>query len=188
MKINLKHVIAFFIVVAVLALPFLVEWGVKEPGRLKAENVAQEASNNPDISVSCTYFLKELTNTSNHGGFVYEATPNIINISFDNCNKLISVRGKTSNLSEQDWLIIHIIAHELEHTKGFFRESEAECYAIQNSRLVADAWGISQEESDQHIDYYYKNYYPRLPSSYRDARSCSDGGEYDLDPNSNIFP
>ena len=183
-----KKIIVTLVIIFVIFSPLIIEWAVKYPGISKAENVARAAAMNQQIEIDCPYFIEALSVTSSNGGYVYWDDMNTIHLSYSNCNSLIGLWNKDSGLSAEQWVVLHTLAHEIEHTNGVSNEASAECYAMQRVRDVAIQWGLPEDEIEAHVASYYVNYYPRLvDNSYRSSE-CVDGGSLDLNINPPAFP
>ncbi len=81
----------------------------------------------------------------------------------------------------------HTLAHESFHLRGFQSEAITECYALQNTALVAERLGVPAEQAQKLQTWVYLRGYPNEPDEYRTS-DCRDGGPLDLRPQSNEFP
>jgi hypothetical protein len=81
----------------------------------------------------------------------------------------------------------HTLAHESFHLRGFESEAITECYALQNTALVAERLGVPTGQAEQLQRWVYLRGYPNEPDEYRTSE-CRDGGPLDLRPQSPQFP
>lgn len=91
--------------------------------------------------------------------------------------------------SDIDKLVValHTIGHEAWHLRGVQDERLAECYALQTDDVVAVRLGASPAVARAMAVYYAHEKYPRLSSTYQ-SPACRDGGKYDLDRGSRVWP
>jgi hypothetical protein len=81
----------------------------------------------------------------------------------------------------------HTLAHEAFHLRGFQDEGITECYALQNSALVAERLGVPTQTAKDLQAWLYKRGYPNEPTEYQSPQ-CYDGGPLDLRPGTTEFP
>jgi hypothetical protein len=81
----------------------------------------------------------------------------------------------------------HTLAHESFHLRGFESEAVTECYALQNTALVAERLGVPAERAQKLQTWVYLRGYPNEPDEYRTS-DCRDGSPLDLKPGSQVFP
>ena len=78
------------------------------------------------------------------------------------------------------------LTHEPQHSKGIAVEAQAECYAIQLMRDTALKLGATPQYAAELQAAYWAHYPQELPA-YR-SPECRNGGTYDLNRTSNVFP
>jgi hypothetical protein len=81
----------------------------------------------------------------------------------------------------------HTLAHEAFHLRGFEVEGVAECYALQNTALVAERLGVPAAQAKKLQAWLYAKGYPNEPEEYKSSE-CYDGGPLDLRPQLAVFP
>lgn len=82
---------------------------------------------------------------------------------------------------------IHTLAHESFHLRGISQEAATECYAMQTTAVVAVRLGIPPSRAAQLQSWIFAKAYPNEPDEYRTSE-CHDGGPYDLNPDSPVWP
>ena len=82
---------------------------------------------------------------------------------------------------------LKVLAHESWHLRGVWSEAQAECYALQTTRLVAERFGASSEQAQMVALWNFKEAYPLMPARYR-SPECVDGGTLDLRPDDSVWP
>ena len=82
-------------------------------------------------------------------------------------------------------LALVTLAHEAEHVSGVTNEAETECYARQHVRTLALRLGVKRGQAA--ILGRYAGRRARMPAEYQ-SPECRDGGQYDLHPQSHVFP
>lgn len=89
---------------------------------------------------------------------------------------------------------VHVLTHESWHLRGIKDERVAGCYALQTEAAVATRLGASPGLARAVAVYYTNEKYTRLSSEYTRLSSacqtpaCRNGGKYDLNRGSNIWP
>lgn len=84
-------------------------------------------------------------------------------------------------------LAVHILTHEAWHLRGVKDERVAECYALQTDEIVASRLGASPSLARAMAVYYAKEMYPELSSTYQ-TPACRNGGRFDLNRGSRVWP
>jgi hypothetical protein len=83
---------------------------------------------------------------------------------------------------------VALLAHEIEHLSyPAASETETECRAVQDIRPLATGLGASPRYARRLANVYWTRVYPYQPSKYR-SRLCRNGGPFDLDPESDVWP
>jgi hypothetical protein len=78
------------------------------------------------------------------------------------------------------------LAHEAFHGGGVINEAAAECYGMQRLSKTALELGVPAGYADELARFAWETY-DLLPRAYR-SPECRNGGQLDLDPNSDIWP
>lgn len=82
---------------------------------------------------------------------------------------------------------LHTLGHEAWHLRGVQDERIAECYALQTDEVVAARLGASPAVARAMAVYYTNEKYTRLSSRYQ-TPACRNGGKYDLNRGSRVWP
>ena len=114
-----------------------------------------------------------------------ELPPNI-------CGELSSLENDPLPVWRSDsayWLAFSVgmLAHEGRHFSGAFDEWSTECYGMQSIPAVAAKLGRTPKEGRYLASLYWKQIYQRESLRYR-MPQCRNGGEYDLRPQSSVWP
>ena len=109
----------------------------------------------------------------------------------DICLALVQLRdGKLDPQTESASHAVVVLAHESWHLRGVASESLANCFAYQSGVGIAEKLGVSPSTAEAMMrEQLAENgaVYANDPA-YLIPSGCSDGGEYDLHPNSSRFP
>ena len=136
---------------------------------------------------------------SNVLGYVRNDESTVVNLAPDICARLdlLYYTGKRPMAPGQLRLIaqaIETLTHESIHVSGFRsttygREAEtyAECYGLQFMRYVAQSLGLLPAYAKQLQQASWRAYPGYAGTAYYSSE-CRDGGKYDLNPNSTVFP
>jgi hypothetical protein len=112
-------------------------------------------------------------------------------LTTDICMALVRLRdGKLDPQSESASHAVVVLAHESWHLHGVASESLANCFAYQSGVVVAEKLGVSPPTAEAMMrEQLAENgaVYADDPA-YLIPSGCSDGGKYDLHPNSSRFP
>ena len=84
-------------------------------------------------------------------------------------------------------LAVHTLTHEAWHLRGVKDERITECYAIQTDEIVAARLGASPSLARAIAHYYTTEKYTQLSSNYQ-TPACRNGGRYDLNRGSRVWP
>jgi hypothetical protein len=107
------------------------------------------------------------------------------------CLTLVQLRdGKLDPRSESASHAVVVLAHESWHLRGVASEGLANCFAYQSGVGVAEKLGVSPSTAEAMMrEQLAENgaVYADDPA-YLVPSGCSEGGEYDLHPNSSRFP
>lgn len=82
---------------------------------------------------------------------------------------------------------LNALAHESYHLAGVRNEAQTECYALQAIDFVARQLGATSDEARQLAAFAFEELPPRMPDEYSSPQ-CRNGGEYDLRPQSSVWP
>ena len=112
-------------------------------------------------------------------------------LTTDICLALVQLRdGKLDPHGESASHAVVVLAHESWHLRGVASESLANCFAYQSGVGVAEKLGVSPSTAEAMMrEQLAENgaVYADDPA-YLIPSGCSDGGKYDLHPNSSRFP
>jgi hypothetical protein len=161
--------------------------------------IASDLAGRP-VGVHCPGFLGTLVNVRTEGGRVQfdgSGRPaNHTDLSPETCRELRHLnrvdftcidRGDCGYSQFKAAWAAHTLAHESFHLRGFAEEAKAECYALQNTALVAERLGVPADQAQKLQTWVYLKGYPNEPDEYR-TEECRDGGQFDLRPHSIRFP
>jgi hypothetical protein len=79
------------------------------------------------------------------------------------------------------------LAHESYHLGGVRDEAAAECYGMQQIRAVTVGLGASRRYAERLTRIVWRERYPNEPPGYSSPQ-CHNGGNLDLNPDSQRFP
>lgn len=83
---------------------------------------------------------------------------------------------------------LRVLTHQAEHLRDpSASEAEVECRALQHVRPLAARAGWEEEVTTEVALQAWQIAYPRLPAPFR-SPECRDGGAFDRDPDSSIWP
>lgn len=177
-----SQIISWFLI-GVIALTSLFFEMRHQQIQNKATNIANSYLKNPEtpVQVKCQRLMSRFFDARlTLGGYVSYDKPNIINLQWDQCRSLGSyARSSKDQPTLQHIVAMHLLTHEIMHTQGVTSEGAAECYAMQESRNIFQAYGASQSVAEAMAMRYAQEAYPHMPKPYYDNR-CHKGGEYDL--------
>jgi hypothetical protein len=112
-------------------------------------------------------------------------------LTTDICLALVRLRdGKLDPQGETASHAVVVLAHESWHLRGVASESLANCFAYQSGVSVAEKLGVSSSTAEAMMrEQLAENgaVYADDPA-YLIPSGCSNGGNYDLHPNSSRFP
>jgi len=161
--------------------------------------IASELAGRP-VRVRCPSFLSSLVRVRTEGGYVKFGAdglpPDAADLSPETCRALRHLdrfdfscvaRGDCTFKQFKAAWAPHTLAHESFHLRGFASEAVTECYALQNTALVATRLGVAPATARQLQTWVYVEGYPNEPDEYR-ADECHDGGALDLRPQSHTWP
>jgi len=170
---------------------------IREQSRLAV--VASELAGR-QVSVHCPGFLAGLVDVRTEGGRVqFDGSGHPAghtDLSPETCKELRHLgrvdltcidRGDCAYAQFRAAWAVHTLAHESFHLRGFESEAITECYALQNTALVAERLGIPAARAQKLQTWVYLRGYPNEPEEYRSSE-CRDGGSLDLRPHSDRFP
>jgi hypothetical protein len=189
---------ALLIVGALAAVGF-----ARHENRIHEQNklavIASDLAGRP-VGVHCPGFLGALVNVRTEGGRVQfdgSGRPaNHTDLSPETCRELRHLnrvdftcidRGDCGYSQFKAAWAAHTLAHESFHLRGFAEEAKAECYALQNTALVAERLGVPADQAQKLQTWVYLRGYPNEPDEYR-TEECRDGGSLDLRPQSTTWP
>ena len=82
---------------------------------------------------------------------------------------------------------LNTLAHEGYHLAGVRNEAETECYALQAIDFTARRLGAAPQQARALADLALRQLPQRMPPAYT-APECHDGGDYDLRPDTAVWP
>lgn len=190
---------AFLLIVGALAAVGFA----RHEDRIRQQNqlavVASELAGR-QVGVHCPGFLAELVDVHGEAGRVqFDGTghpADSTDLSPSTCKALRHLdrvdftcidRGDCGFAEFKAAWAAHTLAHESFHLRGFQDEGITECYALQNTALVAERLGVAAEQAQKLQKWVYLKGYPNEPEDYRSS-DCQDGGRLDLRPGSHEFP
>ena len=83
---------------------------------------------------------------------------------------------------------VDTLAHESMHLAGVRNEAQTECYAMQWTAITAYKLGGTYSFGRALASLLWRTYPSREPPDYYDAIRCRNGGAWDLQPRSNVWP
>ena len=121
-----------------------------------------------------------------------------VNLAWDMCDGLATLAYTSERPSGTSELEIAFAVTTLMHEAGHLNESGdfygageneplAECWGMQHIRVGAVALGASKAYANELADRYWAEVYPTRPADYR-TKKCRNGGAYDLNKESAIWP
>lgn len=160
-------------------------------GQQKGSEVVAAISGNEDGYLECQRFAKTFLDArgSSRAGEVEWRRPDRAMIRYQECRDLI---GWVASPGDKEFnndvgFAIFVLTHEAVHVAGEQNESIAECTALQLAPEAMTMLGVSEEEAQEYLSYYYENIYPNQKKQYV-SEECRDGGELDLYPELAGFP
>lgn len=123
-------------------------------------------------------------------GYVDLRQPRRINLAPGVCAELDAFTARPGRATATSALAtaVDTLVHEAVHTLGVRDEATTECYAMQNVEEVARRLGATKELAAALVDVLWRDYSKEsMPEGYWSAE-CRNGGEHDLDPDSDLFP
>jgi hypothetical protein len=109
------------------------------------------------------------------------------------CDPLVDLayrdrRPKTGEAREHAASAVSVLAHEAGHLfAASAGEAETECYGMQDMRRVGRLLGLDAAYAGSLAEYYWQNVYETLPDGYV-SPLCADGGPWDRNDNSSVWP
>jgi hypothetical protein len=194
-----RLVAAFLLIVGALAAVGFArrEDRIRQQNRLAV--VASELAGR-QVGVRCPGFLAGLVDVRNEGGHVdfdgRGRPAGYTVLAPETCKALRHLdrvdftcidRGDCKYAQFKAAWAAHTLAHESFHLRGFLSEAITECYALQNTALVAERLGVPTEQARKVQEWVYLRGYPNEPEDYR-TEDCRDGGPLDLRPEPSTFP
>jgi hypothetical protein len=82
---------------------------------------------------------------------------------------------------------LNLLSHEAQHRLGVANEAKTECFGVQTVRRFARELGAPDQLAATLSRLVWTQVYPRMSEEYRSPH-CRDGGRFDLNPNSSVFP
>jgi hypothetical protein len=163
-----------------------------EIGHDRQETLATSAmhaiTDNPNARANCLRFTQSFLSLGEHDGFVYYDNPDVALIANGSCRALASYASSDKRKPSLDQIAaVHVIAHETEHTEGYWTESEAECRAVQLDYLVAEKLGATEAQARALQRIYFAQIYPELSEEYISSE-CREGGALDIFPDRTECP
>jgi len=113
---------------------------------------------------------------------------NRVNLAPDVCAALVELGYRVAPPGDAYALATAVVtlSHEAQHSKGFAREAEAECYAIQVAHRAARQLGAGRTYAASLVRVYWRHYAEELP--YYRSTECHKGGSLDLGYVDSIWP
>jgi hypothetical protein len=121
-----------------------------------------------------------------------------VNLAWDICGELATLAYTDERPIGVEQLRLAFAVTTLMHEAGHLNESGdfygageneplAECWAMQHIREAARKLGASETYADELAERYWAEVYPTRPPDYRSPK-CRDGGAYDVDKESSVWP
>ncbi len=126
-------------------------------------------------------FVQHTDGVAEVGGRLAYLTP-------DRCHELyrLAFEGSTSDGTAR---AIAVLAHEAWHLRGVRDESTTECYSLQSGVELGQRLGLSEERARRLMRRALTENAGRSTGfEYRVGPACRDGGELDLNPETDEFP
>jgi hypothetical protein len=152
------------------------------------------------VDVHCPNLFKKLVSVSGEAGtvkFDEQGRPaSYTDLAPETCDALKGVDEAdlscldSATCDRKQWKLawaLHTLAHEAFHLRGLADESITECYAMQTTARVALALGITPRRATQLQRWVWTRGYPNEPQEYS-TTACHDGGPYDLNRGSSVWP
>ncbi len=122
-------------------------------------------------------------------GFVYGRS--LVNLSPEVCGGLAHLAYRSprprGQAQVEDAEAVVVFAHEIGHAIVGASESATECWAVQKADVVASTLGAGPRYSSTIGAVYLRELYPFLPPDYRSSE-CRNGGAFDENPDSDVWP
>jgi hypothetical protein len=115
-----------------------------------------------------------------------------INLSPRICAPLAHVAYGDFKLRDEHWpdaiaYSVSLLGHESSHAVGIRNEATAECRGMQLIPRTSRELGLSVADGRLLAELYWRSSYPTLDPMYR-SPECRDGGDFDVRPNSDVWP
>lgn len=135
-----------------------------------ASSALQRVTGNPEAVLRCQRLSESWIDmdSGSIGGKVNGRDVNTAHLKYGQCSQLFSwMQALDKSAPSPDQVIaVHVLTHEGVHTTGEFNEAVTECTAIQRDSMMTQALGADQKTGLLLQENYFKNVYPRMPSSY----------------------
>ena len=174
-------------VVVATGLAATVEWR-HQWVQAEATRVVRALSADPSSRATCQRFSGDLTDISQHAGFVSWDDAGTARLRRAVCRDLGDwILSGSGEPTEAQLVAVHVLTHEAMHVAGDRIESSTECSAVQHDARAAELLGASPQVAAAMARQYYLTVYPRMPDEYRSG-SCVEDGALDLTPRDGSFP
>ena len=115
--------------------------------------------------------------------------PGEINLSPTVCDGIDSILyDRAQIVSSRVAIGVDTLAHESLHLAGVRNEAQTECYAMQWTAITAYKLGGTYTFGRSLASLLWRTYAARTPPAYYDGYRCRNGGAWDLQPRSNVWP
>ena len=151
-------------------------------------NVVAHVSGKPSGYLKCQRFSESFFDGSARLGHVKTDKPDEAFLTEQTCQNLFSwMMSAKDEPTLKQVIAVQVLLHESLHVSGDYVESSAECHAMQEYADVAVQLGASAEEARSMVDKYYSEVYTKMGEKYVSVE-CVNGGLFDDNPASNVFP
>ncbi len=115
--------------------------------------------------------------------------PGEINLSPTVCDGIDTILyDRTQIVTFRVAIGVDTLAHESLHLAGVRNEAQTECYAMQWTPVTATKLGGTYSFGRLLAALLWRTYTARTPPAYYDTYRCRNGGAWDLQPRSNLWP
>lgn len=153
-----------------------------------ATQAMHAVTDNPNARADCRRVSESFLSLGEYDGYVKQDNSDVAAIANHSCRALASYASSNKDHpSLAQIAAVHLIAHETEHTEGYWSEAEAECRAAQLNYLVAEELGATEKQARALQRAYFIQIYPTLREDYISGE-CREGGALDIFPERSEFP
>jgi hypothetical protein len=179
----------------VLAVPLLAVMALQQEQRQNEHRLGRVASEiaGRHVSVRCPGLLKRLVDISPNAGTVFfdaDGEPaDFTDLDEETCSALDDFAEGDARSGDRLEVAraLHVLAHESSHLAGVRNEAAADCYGLQRTEFVAESLGADAAVARRLAVIAVEERHVTAPDDYR-SPECRNGGAFDLDPGSDVWP